>query len=254
MIPVMTARFGMAESGCFKVTKRKIVVARAREGQGDQSDRTRVLDCLTASFQRVGSPSPAVFMRRTLSFVGGLCCALLLWSAFSANPVCAVLLLILAAIAFADPVAGLMLVLAAESCRDGGGRDLLGHARRLGRDGGGRRRARLAAARGGARRLLPARHERPGRAALSPASASLALVQLAALATQISPGLLAADLAGEPATLRHRAQPLGAGGQAGRAAARRTARLHCGRHANERPARTAACCACSRSAPAAPRS
>jgi O-antigen ligase len=53
-----------------------------------------------------------VFIRRTLSVVGALCCALLLWSAFSANTVCALVLLLIAAIAFADPVAGLMLVLA----------------------------------------------------------------------------------------------------------------------------------------------
>ena len=53
-----------------------------------------------------------MFIRRTLSFVGALGCALLLWSAFSANPVCALVLLLITAMAFADPVAGLMLVLA----------------------------------------------------------------------------------------------------------------------------------------------
>jgi hypothetical protein len=53
-----------------------------------------------------------VLIRRSLSLVSALCCALLLWSAFSANPTCGGLLMVLAAIAFANPTAGLMLVLA----------------------------------------------------------------------------------------------------------------------------------------------
>ena len=53
-----------------------------------------------------------MLIRRALSFVFALCCALLLWPAFAANPTCGVLLLLVAAVAFADPTTGVMIVLA----------------------------------------------------------------------------------------------------------------------------------------------
>ena len=59
-----------------------------------------------------------MLIRRALSFVFALCCALLLWPAFAANPTCGVLLLLLAAVAFADPTAGVMVVLAVYTLRD----------------------------------------------------------------------------------------------------------------------------------------
>jgi O-antigen ligase len=137
-----------------------------------------------------------VLIRRALSFVFALCCALLLWPAFAANPTCGVLLLLLAAVAFADPTAGVMVVLALSPVAT------MAVSTFWGTPGDWAEMVAVAAALGWLLRQTvrddccrPAATAWPAALLACVAIVSLG-VQLAVVATRISPALLAVDLAG----------------------------------------------------------
>jgi hypothetical protein len=139
---------------------------------------------------------PAVLIRRTLSLVSVSCCALLLWSAFPANPTCGAALLLLAAIAFADPTAGLMMVLALSPIAT------MAVSSFWGTPGDWAESVVLAAGLGWLLRQVirddccrPAAGVWPAIILLCVGIASLG-VQFAVVATRVSPLLLAADVAG----------------------------------------------------------
>ena len=137
-----------------------------------------------------------MLIRRALSFVFALCCALLLWPAFAANPTCGVLLLLLAAVAFADPTAGVMVVLALSPVAT------MAVSTFWGTPGDWAEMVAVAAGLGWLLRQTvrddccrPAATAWPAALLACVAIVSLG-VQLAVVATRISPALLAVDLAG----------------------------------------------------------
>jgi hypothetical protein len=152
-----------------------------------------MLDCGTAFSSQPGLPCPAVLIR-TLSLVSALCCGLLLWSVLAANPVCAGVLMLIAGVAFADPAAGLMVVLALGPLATTAVSTLWGTP------GDWAETVVLAAGLGWllrqavrGDRYRPAAGGQPAVVLACVGIASLG-VQLAVLATRISPELLAADL------------------------------------------------------------
>jgi hypothetical protein len=139
---------------------------------------------------------PAVLIRRSFSLLSALFCALLLWSAFSANPICGAALLVLATIAFADPTAGLMVALALSPLAT------MAVSTFWGTPGDWAEPVVLAAGLGWLlRQAIRDDCYRPAAGAwpviiLACVGVASVAAQLAAVATRISSSLLAADLAG----------------------------------------------------------